>query len=312
MGTLLTMIADDKRTIAYRPRLNTITGSVNATILFQQIVFRWENNEGKPFYKFSAPAPENKHYRKGDSWQEELGFTRSEFEGARNRIAVQVGKGQSKDELLQDYAIVYWRDHQNLTWYDLNAEIVEHMIASAYANAENLQSRTKTSVTVAENLQSRMQESCNLSNAENLQPSLLQDSCNPISENKNPEINKPENQSTAQNGDEDDGKPEIIRGITIPSRYRKANPFEVWMGENRGDMTDLKAAYLWDWIDMYGERAVVAAICVASLNQARNTINYMESVFAGWANEPAAPQIQSIADDHQRFSSPSKWGEIES
>jgi DnaD/phage-associated family protein len=185
MATLLKLLADDRRSITYRPRLNRVTGSVNATILFQQVLFRWEHNEGKPFYKFAAPAKDSKHYREGDSWQEEVGFTRGEFEGARKKIAVAVEKGQSKDELLQTHPIVYWRDHQNLTWYDLNPVLVEAMIAEAYTDAEKLQSRTDATIPIAENQQSRLQESSNLSDATFPQPSLLQESSNPLSEIKN-------------------------------------------------------------------------------------------------------------------------------
>ena len=38
---LLALIADDKQQISYRPRWNAITGSVNATILLQQVIYRW-------------------------------------------------------------------------------------------------------------------------------------------------------------------------------------------------------------------------------------------------------------------------------
>jgi hypothetical protein len=185
MATLLKLLADDRRSITYRPRLNRVTGSVNATILFQQVLFRWEHNEGKPFYKFAAPAKDSKHYREGDSWQEEVGFTRGEFEGARKKIATAVEKGQSKDELLKEHAIVYWRDHQNLTWYDLNPALIEAMITEAYTDAEKLQSGTTPEIPIAENQQSRLQESSNLSDATFPQPSLLQESSNPISEIKN-------------------------------------------------------------------------------------------------------------------------------
>jgi hypothetical protein len=105
---LLRSISDDSRMIAYRPRLRKVAGSVTATILLQQIVYRWEHNNFQPFYKYKEPcaAPD---CRKGDSWTEELGFSREEFDTALKQIGQKV-----KSEALKDYSK---RDHTKLVWY---------------------------------------------------------------------------------------------------------------------------------------------------------------------------------------------------
>ena len=72
---LLQVLADDKQLIIYRKELNKLTGSVTASILLQQLIFYASQKKYKPFYKFIEPCS-NELYRKGDSWTEELGFTK--------------------------------------------------------------------------------------------------------------------------------------------------------------------------------------------------------------------------------------------
>ena len=80
---ILEVLKRDKNIITYRPELNAITGSVTATILLQQILFRLGDCE--EFYKFKEPCG-HRLYKEGDSWCEELGFTRKEFDGAIERL----------------------------------------------------------------------------------------------------------------------------------------------------------------------------------------------------------------------------------
>ena len=73
-----TILAADKNVILYRKELNELTGSVTATILLQQIIY-WGKKTGGEFYKFIEPCKHEK-YKSGDSWTEELGFSKREFQ----------------------------------------------------------------------------------------------------------------------------------------------------------------------------------------------------------------------------------------
>lgn len=112
------------RTIAYYPSLNQLTGSILASLLLQQIVYWWESQEQQPFYKFSAPC-QHPAYRLGDSWQEELGFTRTEFETARRRLGRKIQRGDEKNALRFGSLVLYWTDRQRLTWYELNKPLLQ-------------------------------------------------------------------------------------------------------------------------------------------------------------------------------------------
>lgn len=74
--------------IPYIPAIRILTGSVNAAILFQQLNFRFEKKPAG-FYKFqSPPAQPHDKYRVGDSWTEELMFSKEEFRTAFDKIGV--------------------------------------------------------------------------------------------------------------------------------------------------------------------------------------------------------------------------------
>ena len=93
--TILTMLGNHSRQILYQPLLNQLTGHVLASLLLQQILYRWGQNGRTPFYKFAAPC-RHAAYKMGDSWQEELGFSRTEFETARRRIGVKISAVKQK------------------------------------------------------------------------------------------------------------------------------------------------------------------------------------------------------------------------
>ncbi len=129
---LLALIAEDKDLVTYRPRLNKITGSVNGTILLQQVIYWWYKSKRRPFYKFFAPC-NHPAYREGDSWQEELGFSRWEMEGALKKIAANIKKGESKDKALQTAFVLFWTDGQRKTWFELNEDLVRRKIMELYS-----------------------------------------------------------------------------------------------------------------------------------------------------------------------------------
>ena len=109
------IILDDKKIIGYRPKLNLITGSMSATILLGQIMY-WAERCGDPFWKFMQPC-DHQQYRAGDSWCEELGITRHEYDGAIKRIGQKIGKGMEPDP---NVFVWYWTDMNRVTWYQVN------------------------------------------------------------------------------------------------------------------------------------------------------------------------------------------------
>ena len=100
----------------YRPYWNRFTGSMTATILLDRIIARWVDAGRHPFYEFSQPC-DHPYYITEQSWVEELGVGRREFEYARARIAVRT------PAVVDPTAYVsYWVDGYRLTWYAVNEE----------------------------------------------------------------------------------------------------------------------------------------------------------------------------------------------
>jgi hypothetical protein len=117
--------------IPYRPDLRGIAGSVTGAILLQQIVY-WHSKKGGPFFKFKTPpAPGTEGYRPGDSWTEELGFSRHEFDTALAKIGQKIGKKTQRDPAA---LVWFWTGMDRRTWYQLN----EQALAEAWeaANSE--------------------------------------------------------------------------------------------------------------------------------------------------------------------------------
>ena len=123
------IILDDRKIIGYRPKLNRITGSLSASVLLGQIMY-WAEHSGNPFYKFMQPC-DHKQYRSGDSWCEELGISRHEYDGAIKRIGKKVN---SKSKDYDPAALVwYWTDMSRLTWYMVNWDLLNAKIAELYS-----------------------------------------------------------------------------------------------------------------------------------------------------------------------------------
>jgi hypothetical protein len=118
---LVNILAEDKNLITYRPKLNKITGSVLSTILLQQAISLFNKNNNKPFFKFKEPC-NHKLYKKGDSWCEELGFTKNEFDRALAKIGQKLKKGVNKNN---DVFIYYWTTQSRETYYSVNIEKIE-------------------------------------------------------------------------------------------------------------------------------------------------------------------------------------------
>ncbi len=125
------IFANDKRMILYRPEWRKFTGSVLATILLQQIIFRWDQNGRQPFYKFKAPC-EHSLYRDGDSWLEELGFSTREFDNAIQKIGF---KKSAKKNHPHDKPVEYWIDPSRITHYSINVENLQKYLVAIYGTS---------------------------------------------------------------------------------------------------------------------------------------------------------------------------------
>lgn len=141
------LLADDKF-VKYRKRFTMLTNSVTAAILLQRIIELWDHYDKKPFYRFKeAPATKQVLYRSGESWTEDLGFNRGEFDYALKIIGTRIKKGDHKreyleldvpvqgdDEDIEQYAqrlqaaisrlVFYWTDGRRITYYEINEPLL--------------------------------------------------------------------------------------------------------------------------------------------------------------------------------------------
>ncbi|MEG0085924.1 MAG: hypothetical protein RR090_12575 [Niameybacter sp.] len=123
------------KTLKYCPQLNQITGSVTASLLLCQLEYWFKHTKGKTFYKFLGPC-EDMHYRTGDSWTEELGFSKAEFRNAFNRIG-KVYKSkkaylESTDKFEGKLYLSYYDRMRKLTYYVRNHEALRQLIANQH------------------------------------------------------------------------------------------------------------------------------------------------------------------------------------
>gem|GEM_PF-6914045 len=139
---LLSLLAEDKKKISYRPAFAIMTGSVLSAILLCEIIYWWEKQDRKPFYKFKLPASSNYKYKEGDSWCEALGFTRSEFDRALGKIGVRVKK---RGKLPQDVFVWYWTDIKRITYYRLNDTYLASQISKLYVKQDSALRKAESS-----------------------------------------------------------------------------------------------------------------------------------------------------------------------
>jgi hypothetical protein len=128
------ILAGDRTLITYRPKLNQLTGSVTATILLQQIMHWWVQMR-RSFYKFKEPCA-HPDYRVGDSWTEELGFTKYEFDGALQKIGVKVTRKCGREEALKNGLVIYWTDMDRRTWYEVNEPLLRQKLIELYSGPQ--------------------------------------------------------------------------------------------------------------------------------------------------------------------------------
>ena len=119
-----------RNNVPYIKELRQLSGSVTASILMQQLDYWFEKKPGG-FYKFLEPCENNELYKTGDSWPEELGFSKYEFKTAFEKIGVayksknEFKKAMEKGDPFQGkfyccyvdkmkYITVYYRNHELL------------------------------------------------------------------------------------------------------------------------------------------------------------------------------------------------------
>lgn len=135
--------------IKYQPELNPFTGSITATILLGQLEYWFTKTDGKPFYKFLAPC-EDECYRLGDSWCEELGFSKVEFRNAFKRIGkVYKSKKEymkSSDPFGDKLYLSYYDRIRRRTYYLRNHELAEQIFRTT-SSSSSTNSQTKSPLT---------------------------------------------------------------------------------------------------------------------------------------------------------------------
>lgn len=140
-----------RNSISYHPEFRKLplVKSVTSALLLQQLDFWFERYES--FWKFAAPARNHKLYKEGDSWTEELGFSKDEFRTAFANIGVMY---KSKSAFMnaeekfmhdgQEYYYASYIDRQhNLTYYVRNDSLLDRELdALCLASATENNART--------------------------------------------------------------------------------------------------------------------------------------------------------------------------
>ena len=126
------MLKFDKSLVIYRPELRKITGSINSAILLNQMIYWFYNKkgDGEKFYKFREPCKHEK-YSDGDSWTEELGFSKAEFNTAIKKIGYK--NNDSHNKIKEEEALIWFhRKADGLTYYEINEELLEEKLNELY------------------------------------------------------------------------------------------------------------------------------------------------------------------------------------
>ena len=122
------LLANVSRAIPYYPELNSITGSVTASLLMVQLEYWFSKTSGKAFYKFLESC-EHESYTLGDSWVEEIGFSKKEFKNAFSKIGITYESKKSyvaaEDKFEGMYYLSYRDRVKGLTFYMRNNELID-------------------------------------------------------------------------------------------------------------------------------------------------------------------------------------------
>ena len=130
------MLANDKNVIIYRKELNKLTGSVTASLLLKQAMY-WDKIKGGKFYKFISPCNHDL-YKEGDSWLEELGFSKHEFRSAIKKIGFKRGKSKNEIENEKDAYIIYYTNSDRVTYWMVNWKKLNKDLKKLYRDTDYL------------------------------------------------------------------------------------------------------------------------------------------------------------------------------
>lgn len=130
------MLAITAKIIPYVKELREITGSVLSAILMQQLDY-WFHLRPDGFYKFLSPC-DNPLCKQGETWTEELGFSRKEFWTAFDKIGVRHQSKKAFDaspniftagEGVELYYASYHDKFKGLTFYYRNHALLDTKLA---------------------------------------------------------------------------------------------------------------------------------------------------------------------------------------
>ncbi len=135
--------------IKYTPEFRRFFGSEKAALIFERLEY-WSSKYPTGFWKFFESCNRHPQYREGDSWEEELGFSRRVFLRAFPLIGMHY---KSKSEYLSQedpfqgkmYASYYDRK-TNRTHFLRNHSWVEQFLASFWQGAKKLSKAVKEKV----------------------------------------------------------------------------------------------------------------------------------------------------------------------
>lgn len=124
----------NERYLKYCPKLNKLTGSVTSSLLLCQLEYWFEKMKGECFYKFLEPC-QHYAYKTGDSWVEELGFSKAEFRHAFSLIG-KVYKSkkaylESKDPFEGKLYLSYYDRIKKITYYIRNTTLTQEFLRNA-------------------------------------------------------------------------------------------------------------------------------------------------------------------------------------
>lgn len=126
--------------IKYYPEFKRVFGSDKAAIIFERLEY-WSDKYSSGFWKFFEPC---KHplYREGDSWEEEIGFSRKVFAKVFPLIGIHY---KSKSEFLQQsdpfqgkLYVSYYDRKTNRTYFLRNHQFVRDFLQNLWSKTKNL------------------------------------------------------------------------------------------------------------------------------------------------------------------------------
>lgn len=110
---------DQRDSIPYKKSNHYIAGTMKGAILLAQIVYWYGIMGFKPFYKFKEPC-DSPQYKVGQSWSEELGLTKREFDAVLKTFGKKI---KSSDERDPNVLVHFWVDFRRLTFYEINMDL---------------------------------------------------------------------------------------------------------------------------------------------------------------------------------------------